>query len=138
MPTSAQIRATADRARRAIAQRNEASGWWTVTRPGTGDTDASTGDWTPPDEVVVVERLAGHFEFEGQDRGRSRDRADGTVTVETPTLCITADEPALDIGDVVAPIEAQDQSLLGRSWTITGRPASGYGVDRHYPLVEIT
>lgn len=136
MASVSQLRAARERARRAIVRRNEASGTWRVTRPGSGTTDPVTGDWSPTATVIAAE-LPAHMHA-GSGRPQISERDDTALIIEAPTLCVAGDAVTLEIGDVVEPVEVTDPSLEGRSFTVSGMPASGHGVKRHYPLVEIT
>ena len=131
----AALRRTAGRARRSTAKRNALSRWRVERAAAGGEIDPATGDWAPTSTVVVWEGAA-HFSTSGRPFVRSRQ--DTALTVEQPTLCVTADVPRFMTGDVVTAIKVDDSSLLARSWRIVGEPGSSYGVRRHYPLEEVT
>lgn len=133
MIRTSSIRRTRDRARRSNEQRRKLSRW-KVTRPGPGTTDADTGNFTPGGETV----WEGNAFYSDTSRPYMRSRADTTLTVQEPTLSVPHDAPRLLQGDVVEAVEADDVTLLERSWRITGEPGSSYGTDRDYPLEEVT
>lgn len=127
------LRRTQARARRSVDQRNSLS-TWTVSRPSGGETDAETGDWAPDDEVV----WSGPGHFADASRPFVRQRRDTALVVQGPTFCVTADAPRFRVGDVVAAVRVDDESLMGRAWRIVGEPGSSYAIHRHYPLEEVT
>lgn len=137
MASTSQLQAARERARRAIARRNEASGTWSVSRPGPGSTNPTTGDWSPTFTTIAT-ALPAHMHAETRGRPTVTDRDDTALLIEAPTLCVAGDAVALAIGDVVEPVEVTDPTLAGRSFTVTGIPVSGHGVKRHYPLIETT
>lgn len=127
------IRRTRAAAIEALDQRNSLS-CWKVTRPSDGGTTATSGDWTPG----TAEVWRGNAHFAEDTRPELARRADTALTVAGPTLCVTACNVPLLIGDTVEAVTVLDQSLMNRTWRIVGQPGSSYGVDRHYPLEEVT
>ena len=134
MISAERIRRTRDRRNAAVTERNSLS-TWTVTRAtGAWAVDPETGDSVP----VVEPVWSGDAHFSDNSRPHVKVRADTALTIEGPTLCVAHDVVAFEVGDAVACDSSLDATLLGRFWRVTGKPGSSYGIDRHYPLEEVT
>lgn len=131
--TSSLIR-TANRARRSTENRSKMSTWKITRRDDEGSFD-NNGQWIPPTTTLIYE---GPAFLEAQAYVNNTSREDGVFWTQTPHLRITATHPTLKIGDIAEPVKSRDATVIGRSWKITGEPASSYGVHRFYPLAEVT
>lgn len=98
-------------------------------------TDPETGD-----PVRVLEEL--HYE----GAGRIKYPSLGVTPVNDPSLDASAQMPYLSVGDgvdvqvgdevhVVA--STVDESLVGRTYSVEGRPQSGQTTSHRFPLIEI-
>lgn len=127
------IRRTRDRRNAAVDGRNALS-TWAVKRPTGEVTDPITGDVT----TTFTDVWSGNAHFSSDTKAFTRSRVDTLLTIEGPSLCVAHDVVGFELGDRVECTASDDATLPGRVWTVTGKPGSSYGRDRHYSLEEVS
>lgn len=103
----------------------------------TDGTDPVTGD---PIVVPVDTRYTGIGRIKYESLAVSEtDGAGSPVATQAPILSVPTGSPAFFEGDgVTVTASVADGSLVGRSFTIAGRPQAGQTTSLRYPLEEMS